>query len=144
MANVMEDAVTGVYTFINADSGTFPNVYARHDTADMTLPAVTVGPEVEQAFPPDTAQFEDDTTVNHEVVISVRVHTSYIEGPLATATAMTYGDNLIEKLRANVNATATYRIMNVESIYNQTFTESATEGMSLLVTLHIHVHHVQE
>ena len=144
MANVMEDAVTGLYTLLNADSGTFPNVYAQHNTADMTLPAVTVGPEIEQAFSEDTAQYEDDTLVNHMVVVSVRVHTSYIEGPLDYVTALTYGDNLIEKLRANVNATATYRIMNVESAYNQSFTESATEGMSVLVTMHIHVHHAQE
>ena len=144
MADIMTEAVTGVYNLIN-DDVSFGNVYDKHNEANLALPGITVGPG--SAVPRDDEDgFTTDGVVGAtwEVIVSIRVHGAYTGGPLNQSGVISLVDDVINKLKANHAAITSYHLMAVNAEFDRSFVESETVGAQVDATFWTHDHNTQE
>jgi len=142
MADIMTEAVDGVYSLINGDVS-FSNVYAKHNEANLVLPGITVGPG--SAVPRDD-DFTTDGIVGAtwDVIVTIRVHGAYTGGPLNQSGVVSLVDDVINKLKSNHAAITSYHLMAVNAEFDRSFIESETVGAQVDATFWTHDHNTQE
>lgn len=143
MANTMTDILAAVYALIDTDA-TFVNVYSRHGVANITLPAVTVGPVSMEPRQDEELISGGETLTPWDVTVGLRVHTSYAGWPVDQAGTVTLVDQLRDKMRENIDAVTGCHVLDVKIEYEKTFEESQTVGAQVNVTLLTHAHYTQE
>lgn len=143
MASPVTDVLAGIVTLLDADAA-FVNVYSRHNIADITLPAFTVGPERCEPRSDEEMFSGGEDLMAWDVTASVRVHTSYIGGPVNQASTVAQVDLVVEKLRENLDAITGCHVLDVKIAYGQEFIESQTVGAQVNVTVLAHAHYIQE
>ena len=147
MADLFTDAAAGLYTLLNDDEVfAFTNVYARHDVAAITLPALTIGPERCEEEEEDFARLSGDDKILYAVTMSVRVHGNRVGGVRAQAVVAALADDVITKLLTNRDAAAaSYRVMKAGVTDTHAgFIESETEGAQIEVVMHTQVNYTEE
>lgn len=111
--------------------------YNTHETADLTLPSVSVEVETDTPLDGDTAINMQELVDNRDIVLSIRVHTGYRLGPVDTAANMTTTDAVIRKIRENVDLGGGYRVFGVlGTAYNVEHSSSGTTGAQVNVNIH--------
>jgi len=138
MADITGTALSKLYAIITGDtSPVYANTYSRHNVANLVLPAVSV--DVVGSVPDDTGAFGSSEMVeNHIITLSVRVHVAYLGGYYNSTTAISMIDDLRDEIlsRDNRNLSNGYRIDSVVSeVHNQEFSDSASLGSELIVTI---------
>lgn len=116
-----------------------------HNQADLTLSAVSVGVESHGPVVGDGAFDATDVYVNHEIVLSIRAHTAWLIAPSNQDETVTLLDNIVQKLKANINLGGGYRIMGFSSSqYREEFQDSGTRGGQVNIVLHKVAQYTQE
>ena len=143
MADVMKDAVDGLYGLFNDDES-FGNVYDRHNKADLDLPAISVGPGTATPNPDDGARYTSQDIVYWDLTTTIRVHTAYTGGVLDQSGTINLVDDVLQKLRDNISAIANYKITGQSVAYDLGFEESETRGAQIEVMMLTYVQYTQE
>lgn len=113
------------------------NVYSRHTVANLLLPAVSVEVETNTALLNDKAIRATELIDNRLIRLSIKVHTGYRLGIIDTSSNLLLADEVIRRLRQNVDLGDGYRIFDVTGVaYNVEHTSSGTTGVELLVDIH--------
>jgi len=111
-------------------------IYKSHNVANLTLPAITIGAESHTPVDMDGAIVQNDDVVNHRVVLSLRIHTAYLNAPHDQTETVEIIDALINKLKTNMSLD-TYRMMDFDVAEPRAeFADSATRGALVLVAYH--------
>lgn len=117
-------------------------VYNGHNIANMTLDAITVG--VESHVPADLG-LGDDILINHEIILSIRVHTAYANQDHEQQATIELLDAIVTKLKQNISLPNQYRVMGFTAFnYRADFEESASRGGQVDIVLHIVKTYTQE
>lgn len=112
-------------------------VFKRHDVANMDIPSISIGAVEHDNVEGDDAVWSNDLMVNHQVVCTIRVHTGHSGGPIDRATTTRLLDQIIEETKKNINGVGDYRIMDFSvTSFDAEFTESATLGGEIIITMH--------
>ncbi len=120
-------------------------VYKGHIIADISLPAVTIDAETDLPVELDGAVDGNDDVVNHAIVLSLRVHTSYAGRTYDASGTIQLVDAVIKKLKKNINLSSTFRLMEFEvEALRSVFEETATQGALITITIHTIVLYAQE
>jgi hypothetical protein len=120
------------------------SVYKTNNVASMILPAVTIAASSQEPVQLDSAIGDNAFMLNHEIVLELRIHTSYDNEAYDHETTVALIDSVIDKLQANV-IMGSYKLIKVSTpTFNRRFDESATQGAELRVTMHIVKAYTQE
>lgn len=143
MANIVTDAVTGVFNLFNDDIA-FSNVYANHNEAALDMPGLTVGPG--GAIPDEDAGYMTDSAhgVPWDVTVAIRAHIAYIGGVVSQSGLVSLVDSIVLKLRKNHRAISGYALGDVAVEFNHAFDESETVGAVVLATYKTRDEYTQE
>lgn len=149
---LMTDAISAVAAIFALDSfqtltsdQLFERIHTGHNHADLTFPAVTIGPLSLEPRRDDAGFSGSDLIENYEVILEIRLHNGYTVQPMDYDLVAELTDDIIEQLKTHINATATYRLMDCAVLgYTDTFSESDTVGATVRVTLHTVASYSQE
>jgi len=143
MADIVTDAVNGVYNLIN-DDVSFGNVYAKHNEANLALPGITIGPE--SVVPREDESFSTDGAhgTPWDVTVSVRIHVAYTGGVLNQSGLVALVDDVILKLKKNHAAITSFALGTVAVEFDRSFVESETIGAQVNATYLTHDEYTQE
>ena len=104
-------------------------VHKGHNIANMELNAVTIGVESSEVTNESLGALASDRTVDHQVILSVRVHTAYANDGHNQQDTIELMDATITKLKKNINLSADYRLIGFSAVgMREEFAESATKG----------------
>lgn len=118
-------------------------VYDTHTIAFLAIPAVTVEALTSTQIVGDEGVSNYDKFTNHEVVVSVRVHTGFVGGVADSEESTQLMDQVIDTIKKNLNMDV-YRVMDYEVIgINLEFEESQSIGAEAHITLHTIRNYVQ-
>lgn len=118
------------------------DVKKQHNQANLTLPAVTIGAESNTQI--DAGISAADYVIDHEIVVSVRVHTAYSNAPHNQTATVELMDNVITKLKKNLTL-GTYRLITFEApSFREEFEETGTRGGQVNVTYRTIFNYQQE
>lgn len=143
MANIVTDAVTGVFNLFDTDVA-FSNVYANHNEAALDMPGLTVGPG--RAEPQEDAGYITSSNygVPWDVTISIRAHVAYIGGVVSQSGLVSLVDSIVLKLRNNHGAISGYTLGSVAVEFDHAFDESETVGAVVFATYKTRDEYTQE
>lgn len=142
MATTTETAHTKIVTRLQAQVGSglptpLANVYDYHKVANLELDAVTVEPLSNIPIQSDGAFGSNQFIDNHEITISVRVHTSYLNGVEDLAGTLSLLDSVLTALVTGLDLGNRYKLMRYASEQvNAEFTDSYSVGAEVLVVIH--------
>ena len=113
-----------------------------HNQGNLTLNAVTIGAELNDQQ--DVGISANDYIVNHEVTLSLRVHTAWMTDAHNQDDTVTLLDSMIEKLKKNI-VLGEYKLITFSAAsYRETFLESQTRGGEVRVIYHTVRNYQQE
>lgn len=142
MATTTETAHSKVVARLQAQVGSglptpLATVYGYHKVANMVLNAVTVEPVTNIPVAPDGAFGSNQFIDNHEITISIRVHTSYMNGVEDLDSTMELLDDVITAMKTSMDLGDRYKLMRfgAEGI-NIQFEDSQSVGAELLIIIH--------
>lgn len=117
-----------------------------HNQANMTLDGVTIGVEGNTPIPlaGGHAKFQTDLCVNHEVILSIRVHTAWAHAPHNRDQTVQILDSVITKLKRNLRLDEYYVAGFSAPDYRAEFHESGTRGGQVNFALHVLTEYRQE
>lgn len=111
-------------------------IHKGHNIANMALNAVTIGVESSEATNESLGDIQNDRTVDHQIVYSVRVHTAYINDGHKQQATIELMDAIVTKMKKNINLSSDYRLIGVSpQALREEFTESATKGGQVNIML---------
>jgi hypothetical protein len=113
------------------------NVYSYHAVANLVLDAITVEPVSNIPVTSDAGFGAGQFIENHEIRISIRVHTSYSGGIEQLATTLELVDQVITAIKSDIDFGDRYMLMGFagEGI-NLEFAESRSVGAEIIVIIH--------
>ena len=119
--------------------------YNTHIVANLALPATSVEAASTAQLLSDTANWTSDAIINHAVVINIRCHTGYIGGEPDLTLATELMDEVIHRLKTNLNNLAdNYRIMEIPvPNFNSEWDDSGTTGSEMNLIVHKVVNYTQ-
>lgn len=113
------------------------DVYNHHAVATLVIPSVSVEVETNIPLTNDKAINEQELIDNRLIRLSIRIHTAYRLGVMQTASNLLLADEVIRRLRTNVDLGDGYRLFDVVgTAYNVDHKSSGTTGVELLVDVH--------
>lgn len=113
------------------------NVYSYHAVANLVLDAITVEPVSNIPVTSDAGFGAGQFIENHEIRISIRVHTSYSGGVEQLATMLDLVDQVITTIKSNIDFGDRYILMGFASEgINLEFAESRSIGAEIIVIIH--------
>ena len=127
------------------------NVYPSNTSATISIPAssgsILVG--VVTDFPEAEGNFVQDHIDDHFIGMVIDIPTAYVGGQVSLSTSMRLTDNVIEKLRKNVNLGDGYRFVEDGTFFNVSqytdiLSESQTLGTRLNITIRKPLEYTQE
>lgn len=143
MANIVTDAVAGVFSLFDDDIA-FSNVYANHNEAALDMPGLTVGPGT--VLPQEDAGYitSGNYGVPWDVTVAIRAHIAYIGGVVSQSGLVSLVDSIVLKIRKNHGAISGYTLGDVAVEFNHAFDESVTVGAVVLATYKTRDEYTQE
>ena len=128
---LIETAQAKIYQLLN-EANITTNVYSQHSVAALPLNSITIEPEIDKPKIIDSTTTGDELIVNHQITLSIRIHTGYVYSNIELATSQI--DLIITKLKTNIDLGDNYRFMSFEvNSYDAIFTESATFGGEITI-----------
>jgi hypothetical protein len=113
------------------------NVYSYHAVANLVLDAITVEPVSNIPVTSDAGFGSGQFIENHEIRISVRVHTSYSGGVEQLASTLDLVDQVITVIKSDMDFGDRYMLMGFASEgINLEFAESRSVGAEIIVIIH--------
>lgn len=142
MATTTQTAHSKVVAILQSQIGTglptpLATIYSYHNVANMLLDAITVEPVANMPVVSDggfgSSQFID----NHEITISVRVHTSYTGGVEDLVSTMDLLDRVMTAMKTSMDLGDRYKFMRfaAEQV-NVTFDGSQSVGGEVIIIIH--------
>jgi len=113
------------------------NVYSYHAVANLVLDALTVEPISNIPVTTDAGFGSGQFIENHEIRISIRIHTSYAGGIEQLATTLDLLDEVITALKTSIDLGDRYMLMGfLGETINVEFAESQSVGAELIAIIH--------
>jgi hypothetical protein len=113
------------------------NIYPYHAVANLVLDAITVEPMSNIPVTSDSGFGTGQFIENHEIRISVRVHTSYAGGIEQLDATLELVDEVITAIKSNIDFGDRYILMGFASEgINIEFAESRSVGAEIIVIIH--------
>src|SRR4030042_125096 len=113
------------------------SVYSYHAVANLELDALTVEPISNIPVTSDSGFGDGQFIENHEIRISIRIHTSYSGGIEQLATTLDLVDEVITVLKTNIDLGDRYMLMGfLGETINVEFAESQSVGAEIIVIIH--------
>ena len=130
-----QTAVQLVYTQLSSGStfnASIGHVQSYLGFTQYSGSAVTIDNVQDQDIPEGWGKGATEVLIAHNLVVSVRVHTSYIGAEKKTTSTRVLVDQVVDRILTKVNLSSTYIVMNhnVQS-YDSDFIESNTNGGSI-------------
>lgn len=112
-------------------------VHSYHAIANLVLDAVTVEPISNVPVTTDAGFGSGQFIENHEITISIRIHTSYSNGIEQLDTTLDLVDEVITAIKQSIDYGDRYILMGFggETI-NTEFAESQSVGAEIIVIIH--------
>jgi len=127
-----------------APSPLWNNVYSTHETADLTVPSLSVEVETDTPLSDDSALVSQELVDNRDIRISIRIHINYRLGPVNTDDAVDIADDVVRWLREHIDLNDGYRIFDViGTAYNVEHASSGTIGSEIIINIHKVEYYVQ-
>lgn len=142
MSTTTATAHSKVIARINAQMGSglptpLVTVYSYHAVANLLLDAITVEPISNIPVTSDSGFGDGQFIENHEIRVSIRIHTSYSGGIEKLATTLELIDETITALKSDINLGDRYMLMGFSGeAINLEFDESRSVGVELIVIIH--------
>jgi len=138
MAQPTYNALYKVYSALSSGS-LGVNVYNHHKVADLDLNAVTVGVvSTGLATLSDSGQTSNTYIKNHTIRISIYGHTAWMEQDINHNTTIQLMDDIMTVLIENQDLGDQYHISGFSSpTYDETFTETDTQGGRVDIEVHV-------
>ena len=112
-------------------------IYSYHAVANLLLDAVTVEPMSNIPVTSDAGFGSNQFIENHEIRLSVRVHTSYAGGIEQLDTSLELVDEVITAIKSSIDFGDRYILMGFSGeAVNLEFAESQSVGAEITVIIH--------
>jgi hypothetical protein len=145
MSTTTATAQEKVVSRLNAQMGSdlptpVVTVYSYHAVANLVLDAITVEPQTNIPVTSDSGYGDGQFIENHEIRISIRIHTSYSGGIEQLDRTLELVDEVITAIKSSYEFAGdkpTYKLMGFanEGI-NIEFAESQSVGAELIAIIH--------
>jgi len=144
MSTTTATAQEKVVARVNAQMGSglptpLVTVYSYHAVANLVLDAITVEPISNIPVTGDSGFGNGQLTENHEIILSVRVHTSYVGGIEQLDRTLELVDEVITAIKLNqyFSVDEQYKLLGFASEgINIEFSESQSVGAEIMVIIH--------
>lgn len=112
-------------------------VYSYHKVANLVLDAITVEPLTNIPVTSDGGFGNSQFIDNHEITVSIRVHTSYSGGIERLDATMELTDLVITSMKTSMDLGDRYKLMGFSGEQlNAEFEESQSVGAEVLIIIH--------